>query len=180
MHRRRDRSATARARGTFAGGGPGRVPSMRVAFLAASLVPAIAVADAPAPQMRDVVVHGARHAAPGSKAFTQVSHLIYLDNCMPNGCTVSPGFDDSLTNHSSIPNQTAQLAGWSWGQQNWDNLVQCVKDMYAPFDVQITDVDPGPGVNHFTVMVGGNSTDIGVPGAGGVAPFVPCDGELQD
>ena len=29
-------------------------------------------------------------------------------------------------------------------------------------------------------MVGGNSSDIGVPGAGGVAPFVPCDGELQD
>jgi MYXO-CTERM domain-containing protein len=153
---------------------------MRVAFLAASLIPAMAVADAPAPQMRDVVVHGARHAAPGSKAFTSVSHLIYLNNCLPNGCTVNPGFDDSLTNHSSIPSQTAQLAGWSWGQQNWDNLVQCVSDMYAPFDVQITDVDPGPSVNHFTVMVGGNSTDVGVPGAGGVAPFVPCDGDLQD
>jgi MYXO-CTERM domain-containing protein len=153
---------------------------MRAAFLAASLLPAVAVADAPAPPMKDVVVHGARHAAPGAKAFTSVSHLIYLDNCMPNGCTVNPGFDDSLTNHSSIPNQTAQLAAWGWGQDNWNQLVQCVKDMYAPFDVQITDVDPGPNVNHFTLMVGGNSSDVGVPGAGGVAPFVPCDGQLQD
>src|SRR6476619_1796932 len=110
MQRRRDRSATASVRGIFAGGGPGRVPPMRVAFLAASLIPALAAADAPAPPMKDVVVHGARHAAPGTKKFTSVSHLVYLNNCMPNGCTVNPGFDDSLTNHSSIPSQTAQLA----------------------------------------------------------------------
>jgi len=153
---------------------------MRAAFLAATLIPALAAADAPAPPMKDVVVHGARHAAPGTKHFTSVSHLVYLNNCMPNGCTVNPGFDDSLTNHSSIPSQTAQLAAWGWGTDNWNQLVSCVKDMYAPFDVQVTDVDPGASVNHFTLMVGGNSSDVGVPGAGGVAPFVPCDGQLQD
>jgi uncharacterized protein (TIGR03382 family) len=29
-------------------------------------------------------------------------------------------------------------------------------------------------------MVGGNSTDIGIQGAGGVAPFIPCNGDIQD
>jgi uncharacterized protein (TIGR03382 family) len=153
---------------------------MRAAFLAASLIPAIAAAESPAPPMKDVVVHGARHGKPGVSAFTNVSHLIYLNSCMPNGCDVYPGEDNSLTHHSSIPSQQAHLAAWTWGQTNWNTLVQCVKDMYAPFDVQVTDQDPGPTVDHFELMVGGNSSDIGVPGAGGVAPFVPCDGQLQD
>ena len=134
---------------------------MRAVVLAASLVSVIAAAE-PAPPMRDVVVHGPRHST--TKAFTQVSHLIYLNNCLPDGCDVSPGDDDSLTQHSSIPQQQAHLAAWGWGTTNWSTLVQCVKDMYAPFDVQITDVDPGPGTPHFELMVGGNSTDVGVPG----------------
>ena len=151
---------------------------MRAVLLAATLaVPLTASAE---PVFRDVIVQGARHAPPGTQSFASVSHLVYLNNCMPNGCTVNPGFDDSLTQHSSIPNSTAHLAAWSWGQTNWTTLVQCVKNMYAPFDVQITDQDPGPGTPHFELMVGGNSTDIGIQGAGGVAPFVPCDGQLQD
>ncbi|MBV8757575.1 MAG: hypothetical protein JO257_09880 [Deltaproteobacteria bacterium] len=153
---------------------------MRIALLAALLAPAIASADASLPPLRDTVVHGARHAPAGVKHFTQVSHLIYLNNCLPNGCDVSPGDDNSLTQHSSIPQSNAHLAAWGYGQTNWNALVSCVKDMYAPFDVQITDVDPGPSVPHFELIVGGNSSDVGVPGAGGVAPFVPCDGQLQD
>src|SRR5690242_7805700 len=149
MHRGRGRRASDSAPGIFVAGSPGRVPSMRAAFLAATLIPAIAAAESPAPPMRDVVVHGARHAKAGTSQFTSVSHLIYLNNCLPNGCDVSPGEDDSLTQHSSIPQQQAHLAAWGYGQTNWNSLVQCVKDMYAPFDVQVTDQDPGPSVNHF-------------------------------
>ena len=149
---------------------------MRAAILAALLVPAVAAAE---PSFRGDVVHGARHST-GSKHFTQVSRLIYMNNCLPNGCDVFPGEDDSLTQHSSIPQSNAHLAAWGYGQDSWNQLVQCVKDMYAPFDVQVTDVDPGAGTPHFELMVAGNSSDIGVPGAGGVAPFVPCDGDLQD
>jgi len=145
-------------------------------LVAALVLPSIAAAD---PSFSDAVVHGARHSS-GPKHFTQVSHLVYLNNCLPNGCDVFPGDDNSLTQHSSIPQSNAHLAAWSYGQDNWNQLVQCVKDMYAPFNVQITDVDPGPSTAHFELIVGGNSSDVGVPGAGGVAPFVPCDGDLQD
>jgi MYXO-CTERM domain-containing protein len=133
---------------------------------------------------RDVVVHPAHRAAsvvkPRPTMFTAVSHLIYMNNCMPSGCTVYPGFDDSLTQHSSIPQSQAYLAPWGWGAQAWKDLVVCVQGMYHDFNVQITDIDPGPNVPHFELMVGGNSTDVGVDGAGGVAPFIPCGGELED
>ncbi|HEY5945303.1 MAG TPA: MYXO-CTERM sorting domain-containing protein, partial [Kofleriaceae bacterium] len=83
------------------------------------------------------------------------------------------------TDHSSIPQGQALLTAWPHGQTAWNNLVQCVRDTYAPFDIEVTDVDPGQA-DHFEVMVAGNANAIGVPGAGGVAPFEPCDGQLVD
>jgi MYXO-CTERM domain-containing protein len=151
-----------------------------VGFVLALLLPITAMAQG----FRDVVVQPprARHSTvqPRITQFTQVSHTIYMNNCMPNGCTVYPGYDDSLTQHSSIPQSQSHLAAWAWGQPAWDNLVQCVRRMYKDFDVQIVDTDPGPAASHFELMVGGNSTDIGIQGAGGVAPFIPCDGDLYD
>ena len=142
-------------------------------------VPVIAVA---APfgdgHWKDVVVQPAKRPT-GKLAFTSVSHVIYLNPCMPNGCTVLPGFDDSRTDHSSIPQSQAHLAAYPWGQDSWNSLVACVQQMYAPYDVRVTDQDPGTA-SHFELMVGGNSTDVGVLGAGGVAPFIPCGGELED
>ncbi|NVB84923.1 MAG: PEP-CTERM sorting domain-containing protein [Kofleriaceae bacterium] len=149
---------------------------MRAALLAALLaLPAVASAG----PFHDVVKYGARHRAPGTAAFTNVSHTIYLNPCLPNGCVVRPGNDDAKTDTSSIPQSQATLTAWPHGQTAWNNLLQCVRDMYAPFDIQVTDVDPG-NADHFEVMVAGNANAIGVPGAGGVAPFVPCDGALEN
>jgi uncharacterized protein (TIGR03382 family) len=145
-----------------------------LAVVAASTTGAAAIAE----PFRDVIVQPPRHATPRA-GFTGVSHLIYLNDCLPYGCTVTPGYDDSRTDHSSIPTQQAHIAGWSWGPDVWNQLVQCVTDTYTPFDIQITTVDPGD-TPHFELMVGGNSTDIGIDGAGGVAPFIPCDGALED
>jgi MYXO-CTERM domain-containing protein len=120
-----------------------------------------------------------RRAANEPINFTQVSHTIFLNPCLPNGCTVYPGSDNSKTNRSSIPDSQVVMRPWPHGQENWNRLMQCVRDMYAPFDITITDVDPGQA-NHFEVMMAGNADVLGVPGAGGVAPFEPCDGQLID
>jgi MYXO-CTERM domain-containing protein len=49
-----------------------------------------------------------------------------------------------------------------------------VKDTYAPFDIQITTVDPGT-TPHSEIMIGGTSTDLNpMLSAGGVAPFLGC------
>lgn len=134
-----------------------------------------------APDFKDVVVHGTKRAPEGApKNFTQISHLIYLNRCT-GGCTVRAGnFEDALTHHSSIPNQDATLAEYPYGDAAWNSLVQCVRDMYAPFDIQVTDQDPGATTNRTELLIAGHAIDIGVPGAGGVAPFVPCDGEAID
>jgi hypothetical protein len=150
---------------------------MRLVWLLA-LLPTAAAAS-PWDPYTDVIVQPPRHATRQTPGFAQVSHVIYLNDCLPNGCTITPGFDDSRSDHSSIPQQQSHIAGWSWGPDLWNQFVQCVKDTYAPFDLQIVTTDPGTAP-HFELMVGGNSTDIGIQGAGGVAPFIPCDGQLQD
>src|SRR5712691_9768751 len=38
-----------------------------------------------------------------------VSHVIYLNNCKTDSCTMHPGNDDSTTNSSSIPSQTSTV-----------------------------------------------------------------------
>jgi len=112
-------------------------------------------------------------------AFTNVSRTIFLNSCLPNGCTVYPGAEDSRTNHSSIPTRQALMTPWPHGTAAWGRLVQCVRDMYAPFNIQVTDVDPG-NANHFEVIMAGNAAAIDMQGAGGVAPFEPCEGQLED
>jgi uncharacterized protein (TIGR03382 family) len=150
-----------------------------LALLSLSSLSNPAAADEP-PPLPSIVVHGARHAAgPATPGPTTVSRLLYLNDCKPNGCYVYPGYDDSRTNRSSIISQTALQDPYPWGTAHWDQLVQCVRDTYAPFDIEIVTEDPGPSVDHFEVMIAGDASQI-YPGAGGVAPFVPCNGQLQD
>jgi uncharacterized protein (TIGR03382 family) len=151
---------------------------MRFAVLCAVLALPLTAAAGP---FKDVIKHPPRRAEPGAPiAFTNVSRTLYLNPCLPNGCTLTPGNDDSRINRSSIPEAQAQLIAWPHGQIAWDNLVKCVKDMYAPFDIQVTDVDPGTA-NHFEVMMAGNPGALGLPnGVGGVAPFIACNGNIPN
>src|SRR4051812_19508659 len=120
---------------------------MRAAALVALVVAVpTAAADPRSPGVETfkpgVVFRGPGHATGSTKAFTDVSHVIYLNNCEPGGCAVRPGFDDSLTHHSSIAAGNRMLPAWKWGDAKWQALVQCVKDTYAPFDISIVTTDP--------------------------------------
>lgn len=146
---------------------------MRLAVLAGLLlVPSISRAEAP---RLGVWKNTVRRAPAAAAPLTGVSHVLYLNDCLPDGCTVTPGNDDSRTDRSSIPQQQVVLSAFPYGDQYWNNLVECVKQTYAPFDIQITTEDPGDAP-HFEVMVGGRATQLhpGLQGAGGVAPFIDC------
>jgi MYXO-CTERM domain-containing protein len=151
---------------------------MRIAFLAAALAIPLTASATP---FRDVIHGPAKRLEPGQpRSFTKVSRTLFLNSCMPDGCTVSPGFDDARTNRSTIARAQTQMAAWPHGPQAWNTLVQCVRDMYAPFDIDVTDVDPGTA-DHFEVMVAGTPGALGLPaGVGGVAPFVACDGQIPN
>jgi hypothetical protein len=85
------------------------------------------------------------------------------------------GTNDSRTDTSTIADGIRQLGEFSQGDEIWNQVAACVKKTFEPFNITITETDPGPDVPHFENMVGGRPTDItddpGLANAGGVAPF---------
>ena len=115
-------------------------------------------------------------------------HTIYLNRCV-GGCPISPGMDDAtqVPTVSSIVSQPVVLPEYDAFQPGeWEETVQCVKEVYSPFGVNITDQRPPAGVQYAMVLVGGTSenpgaTAIGYPGGagvGGVASVAPGCGQL--
>ncbi|MCP4448352.1 MAG: hypothetical protein GY811_23880 [Myxococcales bacterium] len=100
------------------------------------------------------------------------SKIIFLNRC-EGGCTISRGFNDSRTNRSTIvPPGTYTISEWNKGDSQWEDLVSCVKALYDPYDIVITDVDPGSSVEHFEAIVAGRANEAAMDqGVGGVAPF---------
>lgn len=107
----------------------------------------------------------------GDGVSAAVSNVIYLNNCKPNGCQISPGGDNSATNRSSIPEQASTVQPYAYSDASWQQVVDCVKQTYAPFDVQIVTERPAAGGYHMAI-VAGRPTDVQMQnGVGGVSPF---------
>src|SRR5436190_5006250 len=158
----------------------GREVVMRLAVLIALLFPAVANAADP-----------------------QVSPILYLNRCT-GGCTVRGGFDDARANTSSIPCEgTVQCGGGGCmcngtntgsfligefqnaaGQTGtaadaeWAEVMQCVREVYSPYNIMVTDTLPPGGLSHNQGIVAGRPSEIGYgnAGIGGIAPGTPgCD-----
>jgi Big-like domain-containing protein len=97
-------------------------------------------------------------------------NTLFLNRCA-SGCIVSgPSTTDSRVDHSSIVSGSHTLTAFPYGDTVWQQVVACVKDTFAPFNVNVTDVDPGTA-NHFEIMIAGNPGDLGLPSTyGGVSP----------
>jgi hypothetical protein len=95
---------------------------------------------------------------------------IYLNRF---GGTYTCGNDDSATNRSSVVcgSDAGDIGGFSGSDNQWNFVRDCVSDMFAPFNVYVTDIEP-TGVDYVEAVVGGVPQDAGMPnGVGGVAPF---------
>jgi hypothetical protein len=98
------------------------------------------------------------------------STTVYLNRCAGD-CTFTPGPDDSRTNHSSIVSGTSNVSAFAHGDASFDAVVACVAAELAPFDVEVTTVDPGD-TPHFEVAVAGTPQQIGVSaGVPAISPF---------
>jgi hypothetical protein len=143
------------------------------ALLAASAGTAFALDDEPTAVVvhthRDIVVDvgpdeativdPAVYAAAGSK-------ILYVNRC-EGGETIYYGYTDSRQNTSSIVNSTTSFGAYPYGDASWDQVMADVRDILAPFDIQVTDVDPG-SVSHFEIIACGKS--FRGPNVLGVAP----------
>lgn len=112
------------------------------------------------------------------------SHILFLNNCRPNGCPIVRdlgGGDDSRTNHSQIAPNSGTLSALS-ASVNFDSIKSCMATALAPFNITVTDVDPGANTQHFEIIIAGRPTEIGFdPNFEGVAPYLcsapgQCDG----
>ena len=111
-------------------------------------------------------IQTAEPSVPGHIQAGQV--LVYMNR---DGGTFTVGANDARTNRSSIPNQTTTIAPWQVSDTGWQDVMSCVREIWAPYNVVITDQDPG-NVPHFESVVAGHPNDVGMAnGVGGVSPF---------
>jgi hypothetical protein len=100
-----------------------------------------------------------------------VSHVIYLNNCKPNGCALKAGYDNATTSTSSIPDSPSTVAAYTGSDATWQQVVQCVKQTYADFDVQIVTDRPTSGNYHMAIVAGTPQQVQMQSGVLGVSPF---------
>jgi MYXO-CTERM domain-containing protein len=137
-----------------------------VGFLLAAAPVAAEPVARPQPTLR-----WSRDSLPPGEAVS--SRIIFVHKCPLVGCIIRPGTNDSRTDTSDIPDQQVTISQFKQTQVVWNKMMDCVKASYAPFNITVTDVDPG-NVPHYENIVGGNSGAELHPdfaGAGGVSPF---------
>lgn len=99
------------------------------------------------------------------------THTIYVHRCVGSDCNVVQGTTNSTLSPVRSSLGHGILTAFSQGDDTWSAVMDCMRDVYLPFNVQITDVSPG-SAPHFEIMVGGRPEEIGLPtGIGGVSPF---------
>ena len=86
------------------------------------------------------------------------------------GVTLTPGNNDARTNRSTIVSQTSTIPAFEGSAAEWSSIMTCVRTIFAPYNVNIVDVDPG-NVPHFESVMGGRAQQAGMEqGVLGVSP----------
>jgi hypothetical protein len=139
-----------------------------LALLALPLLAAPAAAEAPEPR-RLVYVPLEPHQLTGGDGVT--SKIIFLNRCVGDCIVTKAGANNAFRNESTIPRGTIgeqfRITEFAHGDEVWEQVMECVRDVYAPFDVMVTDEDPG-NVPHHEAISAGLGREIGWPEAGGV------------
>lgn len=109
----------------------------------------------------------------------EAGQIIYINPCI-GGCTftsVIAGEDNSILNTTSLidtstlMSTTANITEFQGTTQIFNQVKLCLAEKFLPFDVMVTDVDPGM-VPHTELVVSGSPEELGLPMAtGGIAPF---------
>lgn len=163
-------------------------------LVAIAAAPAVAEDNLKVPN-REPVLRGSTHvvqiepleAYTGTSAAT-ISPYIYLNRCT-GGCSISAGtLNDARTNTSSIPKMGSGCPGYptcvvaeyqdgtgatgTAADAEWNEVVQCLKEVYSPFAVTVTDQKPTNGVSYTMAIIAGKPGNIGLgDGILGIAPL---------
>ena len=104
-------------------------------------------------------------------------------------CTGDPGCADTCNTvlgtcnantAVACSNDTMCTGTCETADADWAAVVQCMKEVYSPYAVTVTDVQPPVGTSYDEAIVAGNPADIGEPSLDlGVAPLA-ADCSAQD
>lgn len=104
------------------------------------------------------------------------SRIIYLNH---EGALLRPGENQSSRDQSSIAARPTRITPWLVDDDVWEETVDCVAELYARFDVTVTDQDPGD-TPHIEAVLGGHPADVGLPNeVAGVSPFTTDCGVIE-
>ena len=129
-------------------------------------------------------------AAPAA-AHAQVTPILYLNRCS-GGCTINGGADDARAMSSSIPcaggatcmgggcvcnggsagtyviEEFENIDGMTGAAADaeWNMIVQCVREVYSPYNVMVTDALPANAISHTQGIIAGRPANIGYGGLG--------------
>ena len=108
---------------------------------------------------------------------SHISHVLFVNRCLGD-CTINPGTNDARANTSSITGGVPRtFSEFSAGDEIFDQVIACVRDVYAPYGVDVVTDDPGTSMLHHEAILAGRPEEFGYPagsGVGGVAP-ASCD-----
>ncbi len=90
-----------------------------------------------------------------------------------NGGTYQAGQDNSSQNYSSVVQSgSATLRAYAGTEAQWQQIMTCMQDEFARFNVTVTDVEPTGGVQFVEAVIGDEPGSVDLPqGVGGVAPI---------
>ena len=105
------------------------------------------------------------------------SNIIFVNRCV-GGCTVvASNVNNATTQESTIPMGFANgthiaLDAFPYSDTSWNLVMGCLKEIYSPYNVVVTDVDPGTSVPHTELIVTGSdpTTTLNLQGAAGISP----------
>src|SRR5687767_6241865 len=104
------------------------------------------------------------------------SKVIYMER---RGVELRPGDDYAAQGVSSVlanaGNKPVKTRGFNGGDAKWKSIMTCVKKMFSPFDVVVTDERPTDD-QFMMVVVGGKPADIGVTDSHHVSGLAPFNG----
>ena len=124
-----------------------------------------------APTKEDFVRIARRFDTKPSKTIYMARHGVEL---RPGDDYAAGGVSSVLANAANRPVKTRPFNG---GDAKWKSIMTCVKKMFAPFDVEVTDQRP-KGDDFMMVVIGGKPADIGVTDGHHVSGLAPFNGSV--
>ncbi|MBV8758274.1 MAG: hypothetical protein JO257_13395 [Deltaproteobacteria bacterium] len=107
--------------------------------------------------------------------------VLYLNRCTGGCMVVADGTNDAVNQHTSILSggryvlgeyqNTAQQTG-SAADAEWNQVVKCMKEVYSPYQLTITDQQPPAGTVYNEAIIAGKPAEAGLaPDILGIAPL---------